>query len=213
MEDGVPFCPRCNAPQIRVSPSPETEAEESSTASAPLPIPGSSVGARKGRTRIEWKHMRRGAVPIAVALALLMLPFAQLFFLLMPMAGALVVWLHQRHTNEIVTPRSGLRVGAFTGAVGFGLWVMILAGGVVYERVALEQVDQITIGLRNSLDYVVKTNPDAHVQEAARWMLATPEAMAGFVVFSVVIFLILFVTLCAAGAALAATMLATRAGP
>ena len=157
--------------------------------------------------------MRRGAIPVAVALALLMLPLAPFFFLLMPLAGALVVWLHQRHTNEIVTPRSGLRVGAFTGAVGFGLWVAILAGGVVYERLALERLDQITIGLRNSLDQVATNNPDVHVQEAARWMLATPEAMAGFVVFSVAIFLVLFVTLCAAGAALAATMLATRASP
>ena len=157
--------------------------------------------------------MRRGAIPVAVALALLMLPFAPIFFLLMPLAGALVVWLHQRHTNEVVTPRSGLRVGAFTGAIGFGLWVMILVGDVIYERVALDRVDQITIGLRNSLDQVAMKNPDIQVQEAARWMLNTPEAMAGLVVFSVAIFLVLFVTLCAAGAALAATMLGTRSSP
>ena len=157
--------------------------------------------------------MRRGAVPVAVALALLMLPLAPLFFVLMPLAGALVVWLHQRHTNEIVSPRSGLRVGAFTGAVGFGLWVIILAVGALYERLALQRVDQITIGLRNSLDRIVMTNPDPRVQEAARWMLGTPEAMAGFVVFSVAIFLVLFVTLCAAGAALAATMSGPRARP
>ncbi|MCI0353253.1 MAG: hypothetical protein L0Z53_27865 [Acidobacteriales bacterium] len=157
--------------------------------------------------------MRRGAVPVAVALALLMLPLAQLFFVLMPLAGALVVWLHQRHTNEVVSPRSGLRVGAFTGAVGFGLWVIILAVGALYERVALERVDQITIGLRNSLEKIIVTNPDIRVQDAARWMLATPEAMAGFVVFTVLIFLVLFVTLCAAGAALAASLIAPRVRP
>ena len=157
--------------------------------------------------------MRRGAVPVAVALALLMLPLAPFFFLLMPMAGALVVWLHLRHTNEVVTPRSGLRVGAFTGAVGFGLWVVILAGSVLYERLALERVDQITIAMRNSLDRIALTNPDVQVQEAARWMLATPEAMAGFVVFLVAVVLVLFVTLCAAGAAFAATMLGTRSSP
>jgi hypothetical protein len=167
---------------------------------------------RRG-SRVEWKHMRRGAVPIAVALALLMLTLSPLFFILMPLAGALVVWLHRRHTNEFVSPRSGLRVGAFTGAVGFGLWVIILAVGAVYQRLALQQVDPITIGLRNTLDKIILTNPDPRVQEAARWMLATPEAMAGFVVFTVAIFLVLFVTLCAAGAALAAAMSAPRIRP
>lgn len=157
--------------------------------------------------------MRRGAVPIAVALALLMLPLAPFFFVLMPLAGALVVWLHQRHTNEFVSPRSGLRVGAFTGAVAFGLWITILAAGAAYERVALERVDQVTLGLRGSLDKVATSNPDPRVQEAARWMMATPEAMAGFVVFSVVLFLVLFVTLCAAGAALSAAMSGSRSGP
>src|SRR5262249_41687474 len=159
------------------------EGVESGSVPPPPPVPEGSQLAGSRRSRIEWKHMRRGAVPIAVALALLMLPLAPLFFILMPLAGALVVWLHRRHTNEFVSPRSGLRVGAFTGAVGFGLWVTILAVGALYERVALQRVDQITIGLRSSLDRIILTNPDLRVQEAARWMLATPGAMAGFVVF------------------------------
>jgi len=83
----------------------------------------------------------------------------------------------------------------------------------LYHRVALQRVDPITMGLRNSLDKIVLTNPDPRVQEAARWILANPDAMAGFVVFSVFILLVLFVTLCAAGAALAASMSNPRPRP
>lgn len=156
--------------------------------------------------------MRRRAVPVAIALALLMLPLGALFFVLMPLAGALVVWLHQRHTNEPVNTRSGLRAGAFTGAVSFALWVAILSVSVAYERLVLHRIDQLTVGLRTSLDRLIVTNPDPRVQDAARWMLATPEAMAGFVVFSVIIFFVLFVTLCAAGGALGATISRPRPG-
>src|SRR5688572_9464475 len=87
--DGVPFCPHCNAPQIRVA------AERLREGVAPQSPAGAALRTRPGPFAVEWKHMRRQSLPIAAALALLMLSIPDLFWLWLPVAGVMVVWLHR----------------------------------------------------------------------------------------------------------------------
>lgn len=156
--------------------------------------------------------MRRRAFPIAAALALLLVPLGALFFVLIPLAGAAVVWLHQRYSGEPVSTRSGVRIGAFTGAVAFLLWVAILASSVAYQRLVLHQPDHVTEGLRQSLVQSAARNPDPAIQEFVGKILASPDALAGFLVLSGLVFFVLFVSLCSAGGALGASFLKRKAG-
>lgn len=205
----MPFCPRCNAPQIRVSLSPEAQAAATDASSESTLL--DSLGSR--RPGIPWKHMRLRALPIATALAFLMMSSPKFFWLWMPLAGAAVVWLHRARTSEDVSSRAGLRIGAFTGAVAFAIWSAVLVGTVLYERMALQKSDRVTVGLRQSLQQYAEASPDPKIRQTAAEILSKPALMNIYVAISVLMFLLLFLSLCATGGALGAVLGTLRSGP
>jgi hypothetical protein len=153
--------------------------------------------------------MRRRALPVAFALALLMLS-PKYFWLWMPLAGAAVVWLHRMRTNEAVSTRAGLRIGAFTGAVAFAIWSAVLASTVIYDRMVLDRQDRLTQGLRLSLQEFGKRNPDPETQRRVAEVLSNPEAMAVYAAVTVILMGVLFVSLCATGGALGSSLSSPR---
>jgi hypothetical protein len=204
----VPFCPRCNAPQIRVSLSQEAQNAAADTSSATTSLDGIAAG----RPGIPWKHMRLRALPIATALALLMISSPRFFWLWMPLMGAAVVWLHRLRTSETVNSRAGLRIGVFTGAVAFAIWSAVLVSVVVYDRMVLHKSDRVTEALRQSLQQYADASPDPKLRQRAADVLSKPASMTMYLIISVLILLLLFVSLCAAGGALGAALAGLR-GP
>jgi hypothetical protein len=202
IEDGVPFCPKCNAPQIHVNLSPETQTIGSGAPSAATSLED-IAGSRPG---IPWKHMRLRALPIATALALLMISAPQYFWLWMPLMGSAVVWLHRIRTSETVSSRAGLRIGVFTGAVAFAIWSAVLISAVVYDRMVLHQTDRVTEGLRLSLQQYAEASPDPQIRQKAAEILSRPALMTTYLIISLFIFFLLFLSLCGAGGALGAAL-------
>jgi len=157
--------------------------------------------------------MRVRALPWAVALALLMISTPQYFWLWMPVAGAAVVWLHSLRNNETISARAGIRAGAFVGAVAFAIWGAVLASSIAYDRLVLHRPDRVTQGLRQSMEQVAARNPDPQVQQRVADLLSNPEGMGVYFVVSIVIMFLLFLSLCATGGALGATLSGRRSGP
>jgi hypothetical protein len=150
--------------------------------------------------------MRLRALPIATALALLMISSPQFFWLWMPLMGATVVWLHRVRTSETVSSRAGLRIGAFTGAVAFAIWSAVLVSAIVYDRTVLQKTDRVTEGLRQTIQQYADARSDPQVRQKAAEIMAKPAMMTTYLITSIFVFFLLFLSLCGAGGALGAAL-------
>lgn len=118
VEDGTPFCPQCNAPQIRVGVI-EAPAHSGAAAEGTILSPGApAVPLGAG---IEWVPAMWSAMvslSAAIFLAVLHTPLG----LALLGAGFLCVLLYRRRSRAgRVSPGLGAKLGALTGALGFGL--------------------------------------------------------------------------------------------
>src|ERR1700746_3605120 len=96
VEQGVPFCPKCGAPQIRVSaPVSQAQSEVGVNAVASDVHSGQPAGVAQS---IDRHYARSIARLVAFILALVMLvPYVSLLFpIWIPLAGALTVRFYRR---------------------------------------------------------------------------------------------------------------------
>ena len=123
LDEALPFCPHCGAPQIRVATTDEEPAHPSD-----LPTPyvspqtWSSAPPAYASHAVQWDVALKGALLAGLVAAVLSAaPVIGLGCCLWLLgAGALSVWLYQRRIpGAIVTPGMGMRIGAVSGAVGF----------------------------------------------------------------------------------------------
>jgi hypothetical protein len=157
VEQGVPFCKQCGAPQIRVlevepEPTADVQPGESSPdilAPPPLPtLPPAFSQTRAGA--VQWSLALPGAALGGVfSLLAMVIPYALLgpAFLL---GGGLAVMLYRHASGGVVpTPGAGGRIGAASGGFGF-LYLTVLAVAIaVYYPAAtrdsmLASVSQMT---------------------------------------------------------------------
>ena len=130
MEEGTPFCPQCNAPQIRVI---VDGAEQPTSYEAATRI-------LTHANRIEWPHALPAAATSGIISALLMLiPFAGLA-LGMLAGGMLCVMLYRRRAPRApLTSGMGARLGAVSGVLAFAVFSIFTA---VQEQLGLKLVSE-----------------------------------------------------------------------
>lgn len=143
MEQGVPFCKQCGAPQIRVlgvepEPPPAARPAENSTdvlappslPTLPPPLPAAQTGT------VQWSRALPGAALGGVfSLPAMVIPFAMLGPAFM-LGGGLAVMLYRRASGGVVpTPRAGARIGAASGGFAF-LYVAVLTVACAVYRTA-----------------------------------------------------------------------------
>ena len=211
LDEALPFCPHCGAPQIRVA----TPDEESSHPSHPpiayvSPQTWSTAAPAYTPHAIQWDVALKGALLSGLAAAVLTAaPFVGLGCCLWLLgAGALAVWLYQRRIpGAIVTPGMGMRIGAVSGAIGFvatTIWSVFR-----FTRDSQE----FRTAMAEQMEKSIASNPDPRAQEIMRQFMAnlnTPEGLATFFVLMMVLMAIVFVVFSAAGGALGASMFARR---
>jgi len=141
VEQGVPFCKQCGAPQIRVlEVEPETppaarDTESSTDVLAPPSLPTlPSAFPRVQSGTVQWSRALPGAALGGVfSLLAMVIPFALLgpAYLL---GGGLAVMLYRRATGGLVpTPGSGARIGAASGGFGFLYVGVLIVACAVYR--------------------------------------------------------------------------------
>jgi len=217
IDETVPFCPHCGAPQIRVA-SPEEDttqvasagSDEAPRVAAPSPWAPGPTAYTPQVAAIQWELAWKGALlsglGAAVLTAIPIVGFGCCLWLLG--AGALAVWLYQRRVpGALVTPGVGMRIGAAAGAVGYvatTIWsVLSFAANSQEFRSAMQA----------QIDKSMAANPDPRAQEIMRQFvgnLNTPQGLATFFVLILVIMAVVFVIFSAAGGALGASMFARR---
>jgi hypothetical protein len=202
VEEGVPFCPECNAPQIRVG---------GEAASPPLPPgtpgevqpPAQPVALPQARPQgpINWS----GALPAAAAAGVLIsialvVPLA-IFFLWMLVGGALAVALYRRRNPGPLSPGAGARIGAVGGLVGYILFAFAYSVLLLLSHGGGQLRDELI----RRIQEVAARNPDPQAQQLMQKMM-TPEALAIMIAAGLVLFLFCFVVLSSIGGAIGAAL-------
>jgi hypothetical protein len=207
VEDGVPFCPQCNAPQIRVDsgapatpPLPPGTPEQLQPPAQPVPL---TPGAPPAPERIEWSH---GLPAVLGAGALLLLgwfvPYGS--YCLWTMAGgALAVALYQRRHPGPLTPGMGARLGAVTGLLAF---VGFAIAGSLF---LLTQGSRIRELLIQVVQQAAARNPNPAAQDMVQKM-TSPEGLAIMVTVAMIMVFAGFLVFSAAGGAIGAALFGRR---
>ncbi|MFZ0284304.1 MAG: zinc ribbon domain-containing protein [Terriglobales bacterium] len=195
VEDGVPFCTQCNAPQIRVGGSnPEAgSAAELSEASFPV-FSGASI---------QWSDGVPAAALAGLVAALLMFIALGVFGLGLIGCGALSVVLYRRRNPlSDLSPGMGARLGAVSGIFGFGIFAILSAVGMLAFRSGVEMRNALLDAIAQS----AARSPDAQVQKAFEY-LKTPPGLALMMALSLAVLLVAFLVLSSIGGAVGAAMM------
>lgn len=199
VEEGVLFCPHCNAPQIRVSgadlaPAPGTLRPGNLS----FTYPGSlSPG------KIEWSQ----ALPAAliggiVSAALMVIPLGALG-LGMLIGGSLSVLLyHRRLRNAPLSAGLGARLGAVCGVIGFGMFAILAA----LEMLVRHDSGEFLAAIYDAMQQSASRSPGPQADQLMAW-IKTPVGLAFIVAFGMLVVLLFFVVISSAGGAIGAVLL------
>jgi len=216
VEDGVPFCRHCGAPQIRVLIAGDEAATETLAPGAsgeaqppaePIP-PGSAVLATTRRADpLERRAVIFSALLAGFAAGLgTLLPFVPVITLSMVAAGGIAVTLYKRKMPYVsVSARRGFRLGALAGFFGF----LLNAGASVMGMLSGENRAALRDAMHERLKEAMSVNSDASAQQMLNNigdMISTPGGLAALFAFSLLIFGLIFVLLGGIGGSVGAAL-------
>ena len=189
VEDGTAFCPRCNAPQIRVAGATPEVAIEQYASHAPLP------------TALGWSDALPSA-GIALLVAIFIIAVSKSSGLGMLAAGFLSVVLYRRRCPAThITAGMGARLGALTGGLGFGVLAAILA-----LWTALRSGKEIHDAFLNYIRENAAHTSDPRMQQVID-LVNTPDGFTFIMVLSLILTLVGFLIFSSLGGAVGAFLL------
>src|SRR6185437_9472927 len=121
VEDFIPFCPQCRAPQIRVISTIPVPQTAPSGVLRRVKLPG--AGAKfAGVAKVDWGNALPSAILAVLVAALITIGFIGSLALGLLLAGVLAVaFYRQRDRAARITRWVGARLGAITGALAVGI--------------------------------------------------------------------------------------------
>jgi hypothetical protein len=206
VEQGIPFCPECRAPQIRVVlpdlPSSSDSARASSeTSLAEFSDTNASADASFSAPSgmIRWAQGLPSAAMAGLAAGLGM-TLVGLFGIWMMAGGFLSVLIYRRRTRgSLLRPRAGARLGAVSGILGFALFSMITVPTGFFRAMMTEMVTK----------YGQRSDPEVRaLSESWLEILKTPTGVA---VWLICLFFLMLIA-SAIGGALGGALLGRRRG-
>lgn len=202
VEDGIAFCPQCNAPQIRVG-----FGESDTELNAPAELPGR--GFPEGRAAIQWSQALPAAALAGVIAALLMFIPLGAFGLGMITGGILaVLFYHRRNPAATVTPGMGARLGAVSGTLGFAVFAIFTA----IEVLVFHSGGQLRAALLEAIQQSAARSTEPQAQQVLEY-LKSPPGLALMMGLGLVVMFVVFLILSSLGGALGAALLRRKSRP
>lgn len=209
VEDGIPFCKQCGAPQIRVigvepqPPAPSDISDKDQPAVLPLVLPSISSA------RVRWSQALPGAALGGAFSLLAVIPFASFGPIVLgpafAMGGALSVMLYsRRERNRLLATAAGARIGAASGGFGFLFPAILVIATLVYRPGELRQV------MLDQISRAAVRGYDLQNIEQMKQVLQTPQGLTFFIVLGLFALLLIFVVGSSIGGALYAAWLRKR---
>jgi hypothetical protein len=200
VQEGMAFCPHCNAPQIRVAvaetvPSFLTIERE---VSPPISYLGSAPA-----SRIDWAQALPAAALAGFMAAILTIIPVATFGLGMFMGGALSVILYRRRKFMAdITPGMGARLGIVSGLFGFAILTVPLALGTAFFHMG----DELRARMVVMVEQAAARSSDPQMQQIVE-MVKTPDGSALFLSVGLILTFVAFVVVCGLGGAAGAALL------
>jgi hypothetical protein len=205
VEEGIPFCPHCNAPQIRVFGGgvPESGTLEPAFSGVQHPESQSHIHT-SAVTGMVWPQALPAAIQAGLIGAFLMIiPVAASFGLGMFSAGFLAVLFYQRRVfNAPLTSGLGARLGALSGMFGFGIFGVLTA----IETLVFHSGGELRQALIQAVEQAAARNSDPQAQQMLQY-LRSPQGLALVMIFGLLFMFLLFVVLSSLGGVLGSAML------
>jgi disulfide bond formation protein DsbB len=212
VEDGVPFCSHCGAPQIRVTVAEPAPVERSQEMAGPAvsvlgaaPHAGASAGAL--RLPVQWPRALQPCALAALIAAVVMstglvaLPLAVLG------AGFLAVAFYLRRIpGTVVSAKEGARLGGISGLLCFGMWAVLeaLAVAVFHKGPEIRKV------MLDAVEQTASRYSDPQVQASLDFM-RSPAGLTVMMIGTLIVAFFACVILASIGGALAGAFFGRRA--
>ena len=202
VDEGIAFCPQCNAPQIRVIAG---EAITSLDIDSDLEVnsPGSYDNQRPV-TALQWSHaLPAAAMGGLIAAVVMIIPAGPLGLVMLATAGALsVLFYRRRNPVAALTPGAGARLGALSGVLGFGIFAIVTA----IEMLVFRTGGQLRDAMLQAIQQSAARSSDPQAQQAVEY-LKSPQGLALMMALGLIGVCLAFMVFSSLGAALAAAML------
>jgi hypothetical protein len=204
VEDGIAFCPHCNAPQIRVvSAEPYGQTVTGSEVTSGHSIPYANP------TAIQWSHAMPAVAVSGFLSALLMLVPLGGFGLGMLAAGVLAVLLYRRRVPDAnLTPGAGLRLGAASGAIGFAAFAVFTAA----EVFVFHGAGDINAAMVQAVNQAVARSSDPQARQALEY-LKTAQGLNLVMALGLMVMFLAFLIFSSLGGAIGAVLLRRKERP
>ncbi len=206
VDNNSPFCPACEAPQIRFERrEPERESLRLHAATVPpAPVilsPPSSEPYRATTTAGERRRWLRAAI-YAAAIGALLCTIRFGVVIGMPLAGILAARFYRSGAfGRSLSPQQGFRLGALSGLFAFAMLVFVsaitvvgLGGQAEFRNRMLEIVHQYQAA-----------NPDPQAQQVFQYF-QTPQGMAVMIIGGMLFACVVFVVVAALAGMISASI-------
>ena len=208
MEDGIPFCPHCSAPQIRVA-GPAVVVQAGGESETPLPQaavyrPAVHPG------QIDWPLALAPALQGGLIAAILMItPLGASLGLGMLAAGFLAVLLYRRRAPSAnLRAGMGAKLGAVSGAIGFALFGILTA----IETAVLHNGGELRAQMLKAIEQAAARNSEPQAQQMLQYM-KSPEGLALMMVLGLAFMFVIFLIFSSLGGAVGAAILHRKDRP
>ena len=210
IEERIPFCPACGAPQIRVStPDQPLGVPEKQTQDLPPELekrPFSPAGLALS-TGIAWKDFIRAATPLAAVTGILTVPLAPLgLFVLLPANLIWAIARYRRNRRLAIRAGQGARMGAVMGVLSFGFFLPCFLATITLWRTQYREV------MIARINEIAAQNPDPQAQQMTQW-LATPHGFIALTAMGLGTILLTFLVIGMGSGALAIALGKARNRP
>jgi hypothetical protein len=207
VDDSSPFCPACEAPQVRFVPSEsvrdtvQLHPETAPPPAAPIPqVEPRNLPYPPARPPDQTRLLRAVVYAGAIGSLLSLLPLA--FLIGLPLAGVLAVRFYRgRFLGLPVPPRLGFRLGALSGLFAFLMLVLVRTISISVSGGGGEFRE----GLVQTIHRAQAMNPDPQAQRVFNFFL-TQQGMALMIIIGLLFTLAVFVLLAGVGGLISASM-------
>ena len=209
MEEGVPFCPHCSAPQIRVviaEPAPPVLAFAAAPTSHESTVLPASQALPVLALPMQWSEAFRPCA-LAALVAWLLMALGLHPLVTMPSAGFLaVVFYRQRRPGSRIKATTGARIGALSGFFGFAITALLMALASTVSDFRTKFREKI---IENAQNWAGSRSADPQIK-AAFDQLKTPEGFVTALIIGSILFLVLSIVLASIGGALGGAIFSRR---
>jgi len=208
IESPAPFCPTCEAPQIRFSGRQAASGPVAVLAAPPPVVAESTYDVPAPASKPNQHAALRSALHAGVIAAVLsLIPLRPAFVFALPLAGFLCILLYRRRVSGEISPAAGFRMGALAGLFGFAVFVVLTAVTTLVSHAE----NELREAMLQAIQQAQTRSPDPQARQMLEYF-TTPHGLIVMMILGFAFTGVMFMLLSGVGGSISAALL-RRKGP